>query len=210
MDFDKCVHAQVCGDGLCSTGESVLACPRDCAPSIQSPTSPNKVFLFFNADQARTWHQAQEYCQALGGNLASVWDEQEYGALRQLSMQHNLLSDLSAFLGLTDHGSEGIFLWSDGSKPAYTTLPWGLQPNQPDDHSGDQDCVRLCKWKAGDTKLSLDDIFCQSSLPFFCGVCSNGLQTSDNCLPTGSNTSCSCNQTSFGRKCNQTCDVFEK
>ena len=47
----------------------------------------------------------------------------------------------SAWLPLTDQEEEGIFLWWDGSSPAYENWSSG-EPN----NMGDEDCTELILW----------------------------------------------------------------
>jgi hypothetical protein len=160
---------QVCGDSICSQGESVSSCPRDCAPSVRSPTTPTKYFLFFGMSYARSWQQGRQYCQMLGGDLASVWSAAEFSAFEDLNRQYNTDEFQSAFLGWNNLAGNGQWTWSDGSSLAYT-IPWG--GGQPDNYMGIQD--QCARYDYG----VLDDIQCSRNLPFMCSVCTDNLPES--------------------------------
>ncbi len=161
-----------CGNGKCDSGESLSSCPRDCAPSIASPTYRNKKFIFFGMQFARTWFQAREFCAGFGGDLASIWDAQEYTVLKQFNQRQNTETHLNAYAGLNDIGAEGVHEWSDGSKFNVAAITWG--PTQPDNYLGSQDCSRLYIYE-------MDDIDCTLTIPFLCATCWDGQIPMINC-----------------------------
>ena len=81
-----------------------------------------------------SWSDARAACQARGGDLA---------------MPRNAADDAAAFnavgpgkrayIGLSDRGTEGTFVWVDG-EPAGLYLNWG--PSEPNSYGGtDEDCA---------------------------------------------------------------------
>ena len=82
-----------------------------------------------------TWPKAQAFCEASGGQLAVIESSSENAFLA------NVLQANSAYIGLSDHVSEGTFQWVDGSALSYTR--W--YPGQPNNYYGFQDYVELLR-----------------------------------------------------------------
>jgi hypothetical protein len=173
---------QECGDGLCAAGESV-ACPQDCVPRSQSPTFPNKLYLFF--PQLLTWSKARDFCKTFGGDLASVRNAEEQDTITILNGQNNQRSTGwgygYAYIGMNDINQEGVFVWSDGSPTTYTN--W--YPSNP---SGgvNENCVHLdhspLKGVYDFSEAPWNDVSCEDwAFPFICGYCSNGGKLSNDC-----------------------------
>lgn len=74
---------------------------------------------YFSPNKA-AWKDAETDCVKMGGHLATIKDQQE---------QTYLISRIqdSQWIGLNDQGSEGEFLWADGTK--FTFSNW--EDNQP-------------------------------------------------------------------------------
>lgn len=69
-----------------------------------------------------SWHAAKDRCEALGGHLCCISDQQEQEFISRLAEGRYL------FLGATDEVEEGTFVWVDGSPFTYTCWLEG-QPN---------------------------------------------------------------------------------
>ncbi|XP_076017666.1 uncharacterized protein LOC143009543 [Genypterus blacodes] len=90
----------------------------------------------------KTWQQSRDFCQANGGDLATV-DSKEKQLLivshfRMMNLEQNRGYDSkSAWIGLRDIQDEGTWKWLDG-----TTLAEGYwNIGQPSNNGGDSDCV---------------------------------------------------------------------
>ena len=66
-----------------------------------------------------TWHQAKEYCQAQGGQLASINTKQEFNFLDQAFFQR--FSNL--YLDGTDEQKEDEWVFSNGRKVDFSNIP---------------------------------------------------------------------------------------
>lgn len=98
-----------------------------------------------------TWLNAKANCEANGGYLASINSAGENAFLA------NILTLQSAWIGLSDHISEGNFQWTNGDPLSYTN--W--YPNQPNNYGGSQDYVELLnsgKWNDQYNTYSLEYI----------------------------------------------------
>jgi len=92
-----------------------------------------------------TWKAAQQEAGALGGYLVKIEDQAENDWLVQT------FSDSESFwIGLSDHGAEGTYTWTDGSIPGFLNLI-----NDLPEHSGlDEDAVHInVLWKPVGTGL---------------------------------------------------------
>uniref|UniRef100_A0A8C6UTB4 C-type lectin domain-containing protein n=1 Tax=Neogobius melanostomus TaxID=47308 RepID=A0A8C6UTB4_9GOBI len=78
-----------------------------------------RCFKFFNSE--KTWTMAEESCNNLGGNLASIHSDEENAFI-------NGLINGPAWLGGNDMDQEGVWMWTDGSPWDYTKW-WDGEPN---------------------------------------------------------------------------------
>lgn len=79
-----------------------------------------------------TWKDAKDYCESLGGHLATISSQEENTFL------HNFLLDAgyeSAYFGLTDRAKEGEWVWVTGEPVTYTN--W--QPGEPNSENSNED-----------------------------------------------------------------------
>ncbi|KAM6101738.1 macrophage mannose receptor 1-like isoform 1-T1 [Theristicus caerulescens] len=117
----------------------------------------NQCYKFFGSSY-EYWHTARRTCMSLGGNLASIHNEQVQAFLTY----H--LKDVSndPWIGLNDILSELNFVWTDGSAVSYTNWapdsPKLVEPvlfpslHPEDGHNLQQfDCVSLKRGHADDT-----------------------------------------------------------
>nr|XP_009671983.1 PREDICTED: LOW QUALITY PROTEIN: macrophage mannose receptor 1-like [Struthio camelus australis] len=83
----------------------------------------NKCYKIFgySEEERLTWHAARSTCIELGGNLASIHNEQVQAFFTLL------LKDISdeTWIGLNDINNENTYLWTDGSLFDYSK--WGRQ-----------------------------------------------------------------------------------
>ncbi|KAL2078272.1 hypothetical protein ACEWY4_025957 [Coilia grayii] len=79
-----------------------------------------------------------QYCQSIGGNLASIHSSDEYVYIQ--GMIHKLTNtNPRTWIGGWDAAQEGLWLWSDGSKFDYTR--WN--PGEPNHSGGAEDCIEM-------------------------------------------------------------------
>jgi len=87
-----------------------------------------------------TWVEAVDYSKSLGGHLVTISDEEENRFVTDLgqTMYDGWVSHNSFWIGLTDEGQEGRFLWVTGESNSYTNWS-GSEPN----NSGNEDYVTI-------------------------------------------------------------------
>lgn len=76
-------------------------------------------------NQASTWVEAENYCQSLGGHLATISCQEENDFIYQVMVNAGYTS---AYFGLTDHDKEGTWIWVTGEPVTYTNWHSG-EPN---------------------------------------------------------------------------------
>ena len=121
-------------------------------PAPSSPPAPpgwNSSTTFSYFSQPLPYTQARSHCQSLGGDLASIHNAAEnaqaHGAVREHLRPQG--TDVGAYIGFSDHDSEGAWSWVDGSVHAYTNWAAG-EPNSYGGEggakgpgNGDEDCA---------------------------------------------------------------------
>uniref|UniRef100_A0A8C6T8G6 C-type lectin domain-containing protein n=1 Tax=Neogobius melanostomus TaxID=47308 RepID=A0A8C6T8G6_9GOBI len=116
---------------------------------------------FICIQSASTWAEAQQRCVSLGGNLATIHNQQEEEFVKEVA------KGSAAWIGSTDAQQDGLWLWIN-SKPMTFT---GWCVGEPNNHRGPQQCA-VINFSA---KKCWDDERCLVKLPF---VCETELQNS--------------------------------
>ncbi|XP_065841247.1 uncharacterized protein [Oscarella lobularis] len=135
-----------CKSGFFGDGTSCTTCPSGYSPFQQSCY---KYFL-----SPKSWQDARAQCQADGGDLVSIANQEEY------TFVQSLYSSGFTWLGYNDIGHEGRFVWSDGSP--YTFQKWSsIQP----DNFGNEDCAHT---HGGEPSSTWNDLPCTHQTAFVC------------------------------------------
>jgi len=88
---------------------SYVSSESDCPPNWID--AADKCYLFENS-QRLSWMDAQQYCQNLGGHLAETLTEDWSNLLTSIAnIETEILGVQSWWLGLTDLGHEGRWIW---------------------------------------------------------------------------------------------------
>lgn len=88
-------------------------------PSSASEFNGNYYLVYENAV---TWEEAETYCEALGGHLATITSEEENDFITSLISSYASAEDF--YIGITDKDSEGDWsTWITGETVAYSN--WG-------------------------------------------------------------------------------------
>ena len=118
-------------------------------------TNENKCFSYFT-NSGINWTDARVNCQSWGGDLASIANAGENVAVDSI---RNSSASGFCWIGLNDIGTEGTFVWSDGSNSSYRN--WNsIQP----DNSGNEDCTNL-------GPITWNDLRCSYLLPcYYCSL----------------------------------------
>ncbi|XP_032365739.1 galactose-specific lectin nattectin [Etheostoma spectabile] len=109
-------------------------CPGPCPPGWTQFGSRCFGFVF----QGKSWIDAENFCKAAGGNLASVHSEEEQVFLKLFI---NLVTGeyRRTWIGGFDSVQEGVWMWSDGSTLDYKRWDDG----QPDNKYGAEHCLEI-------------------------------------------------------------------
>ncbi|XP_031150872.1 galactose-specific lectin nattectin-like isoform X2 [Sander lucioperca] len=128
-------------------------CPGSCPPGWTQFGSRCFSFNF----QGKSWTDAETFCKAAGGNLASVHSEEEHVFLRtfinQVSGEHKV-----TWMGGFDSVQEGVWMWSDGS--IFDYKHWHV--GQPDNAGGNENCLEMNR------QDNWNDRPCTDIRPFLC------------------------------------------
>ena len=79
----------------------------------------------FLTEKKLTWWEAKEECKQLAGWLVEIKSVEQNDALYEEARKHNLVE---AWIGLSDAGKEGEWVWTSGDKATF--LNW--TPQSPD------------------------------------------------------------------------------
>ncbi|KAK7094115.1 hypothetical protein V1264_007780 [Littorina saxatilis] len=109
---------------------------------------------------AATWQNAQVECETMGAGLVEIDSEEEN------SFAFTMVAAAGAqqaWLGLSDVGTERLFLLPSGQHPTFTKWKTG----EPNDSGGKEDCAMF---SLGNPKIAgrWNDASCDSHLPFVC------------------------------------------
>ncbi|KAM9024791.1 macrophage mannose receptor 1-like isoform 1-T1 [Ara ararauna] len=118
---------------------TTFSTPRGCHPAWLS--FHNKCYKIFGSteDERVTWHAARTACMNLGGNLATIHNEQVQAFLT--FHMKDFVTD--TWIGLNDINHEMRFLWTDGTGVYFTNWAKGFPSGHMDLYSydGQADCV---------------------------------------------------------------------
>lgn len=114
--------------------------------------------------QRMTWAQADAYCKAQGGYLATVGSQEEYDQIIQLADQSGRKV---LFLG-GQRGSDGNFQWTNGEDFSYTAWMSG----EPNNDGGNENCLVMFlvdgQWVWSDVPDDLSSYYGESTVGFVC------------------------------------------
>ncbi|KAL4001160.1 hepatocyte growth factor activator [Sarotherodon galilaeus] len=85
-----------------------------------------------NQEEMKTWSEARDFCRAIGGDLISLHSHQEW---RQLNVYYSE----KFWIGLSLQGTNGGFVWSDGSPFDFEN--WGY--GEPNNHNDNEHCTEM-------------------------------------------------------------------
>lgn len=133
---------------------------RDCDGSVDDgpPEDPScygcvDAGAWLACEESMDWFAARDTCTLLGATLVHIDDEPENLAVADLLTAET-------WIGASDHMSEGIFRWTDGSPIGWSQWYAG----EPNDWGAGEDCAGLNYLDRG----AWNDYPCGSDLPFVC------------------------------------------
>lgn len=111
-------------------------------------------------DDPMSWKAAKEYCEQLGGHLATITTAEEQNIIAQLISKGN---KSSYWLGATDESVDGEWLWITGEEFTYSN--WGH--GQPDNsYSGTEDYLGISRLNQGWANTNEWNDFVENSLSY--------------------------------------------
>ena len=96
----------------------------------ENPSGSHHYEVFFI--DVTTWTDAEQYCESLGGHLATITSEEENTLVYQLMIKAGYTS---AYFGLSDRETEGTWIWVTGEPASYTN--W--HPGEPNYENSNED-----------------------------------------------------------------------
>lgn len=137
---------------------------QDCDGDIDGTSCPcpkadylDHSYLFCTSGDL-SWEEAELSCAALGYELVTIGDEAENNWVWAQAESADAVS--AWWIGLSDLGVEGSFLWADGSPGGYSQWRAG----EPNDFNNAEDCGKYIDNSGG----SWNDGNCQDPLPYIC------------------------------------------
>ena len=92
-----------------------------------------------------TWREAQGVCEALGGYLAEIRSQDQQTFMESIAMlEEEFIGSRSWFIGLTDFGHEGRWVWHHSVEDADFTS-WA--PGYPRSYNSGDDCAVLASYE---------------------------------------------------------------
>ena len=156
-------------------------CCNNCSSATPSPIA-GFIYMgtkdnshYYCSNEPALWNDAQSVSMANGGHLAIINSASENAYLA------GLLAIQSAYIGLSDSGTEGTFQWVDGSGLGYNN--W--YPGQPNDYQQNQDYVELLangQWNDQYNNKPLEYIM---EIPACLNVVQTGGPANGSVLPVG-------------------------
>ncbi|XP_028447797.1 galactose-specific lectin nattectin-like [Perca flavescens] len=141
---------------LCLSSGLLTAYGAPCCPSGWTQLD-SRCFAFYI--QTKTWSDAETFCIAAGGNLASIHSDAEHGFIKNYILQMTGVQK-TAWIGGTDAVKEGTWFWSDGSNLDYACWNKG----EPNNCCGGENCLTM-NWAGAN---SWNDWACTSKASFVC------------------------------------------
>jgi hypothetical protein len=146
------------GPGPAGDARTDAALPVGCPPQY---VPVGETWYRFEVATSRPWPEAADVC-ANDQPLAGPGWYTHLAVISETTEQTQLLAHVGStpwvWIGYSDRNTENLFQWVTLEDP--TAMPMWL-PGQPDNGSGDQNCVRL-------GAAGLDDNFCTVSHPYVC------------------------------------------
>ncbi|XP_065679219.1 macrophage mannose receptor 1 isoform X1 [Hydra vulgaris] len=131
-------------------------CPKEW---IYVPGTQAKCVQYF--PQIKSWSDASESCQAIGGELAVIQNANENNFLGDI-----LQTAAGAWIGLNDRSVESKYIWNFQSNKISEFFSWGEdEPNNYNKGCNIENCVQIKKETA-----KWIDLICGVFIPYVCQV----------------------------------------
>ena len=140
-------------DQINSDGGGGFPCAEgDCMDAIGCRrVDRGDVGAYLVCGEPSTWHEADAFCQQVGGWLVAIDGRSENSDVGRLGLE-------SFWIGLNDQEEEGEYGWSNGENSRFRR--WNI--GEPNDYGDGEDCVEMLDsgwW---------NDQRCETDRPFVC------------------------------------------
>ncbi|EJY57930.1 AAEL017265-PA [Aedes aegypti] len=133
------------------------------SPCLQPPTNFKKRYFVHNNIHV-TFLEAWRQCQAIGLRLATITSEED-SKLMQETIANSTNTKGPWYIGGTDLGNEGHFVWISTNKPVgHMTGYFNYSPGQPDNAGGSENCLEIGRWGG----VVWNDVPCDAKLRYIC------------------------------------------
>ncbi|EAT36285.1 AAEL011622-PA [Aedes aegypti] len=135
------------------------------SPCIETwPPAKSKKQYFVHNNKQITFFEAWRQCLAVGQRLATITSEEDSLLIEQ-TIAKSSNSKGPWFIGGTDLGNEGHFVWISTNEPiGYKTGYLNYSPGQPDNGRGIENCLEIGRWGG----VAWNDVPCDASLRYIC------------------------------------------
>ncbi len=127
----------ICNNEL-SFSKDIEQNPEETIPEGAIPENALKYngnyYYVYEVNNIETWEEAQKYCEAQGGYLATITTQEENNAIYTYLKGQGIKN---AYFGATDKGIEGKWEWITGEPFVYSN--WGS--SEPNDEGGNEDYI---------------------------------------------------------------------
>ncbi|XP_058834733.1 clotting factor G beta subunit-like [Topomyia yanbarensis] len=134
-----------------------------CSANSAFQLKPKKQY-YVNNNREVTFLEAWRLCQSIGQQLATITSEEDSQLIEQaIAKSSNTKGPW--FIGGTDLGNEGHFVWISTNKPVgYQTGYLNYSPGQPDNAGGNENCLEIGRWGG----VVWNDVPCEWKQRYIC------------------------------------------
>ncbi len=149
-----------CADGVDQDCNGYADDGAECPPTVELLTPGVVDHVYVMVDLSKKRDVARQNCQDLGEGADLAWFETPQELAEVAAALQAASPGVVVWIGIQDVDSEGVYLWADGSTPAF--LNWA--PGQPNNYGDVEDCCRMLP--AG----TFNDTGCNDSYRGLCKV----------------------------------------
>lgn len=106
--------------------------------------NPANQHLYLYVKIQKTWHEAKDYCVALGGHLVTIQAPSENKFVYDLAVSGN--TDFGTWLGGTDEEKEETWKWVTGEDWRYHSWRRDNVQTEPENNDAEYDYLRFDGW----------------------------------------------------------------
>uniref|UniRef100_A0A903VTQ3 C-type lectin domain-containing protein n=2 Tax=Aedes aegypti TaxID=7159 RepID=A0A903VTQ3_AEDAE len=133
------------------------------SPCLQPPMKFKKRYFVHNYNHL-TFLEAWRQCHAIGHRLATITSEED-SQLLQETIVNSTNTKGPWYIGGTDLGNEGHFIWISTNTPVgHKTGYFNFSPGQPDNAGANEHCLEIGRWGG----VEWNDVHCHAKSRYIC------------------------------------------